>query len=407
MAETGFGERRFPDGRVLRVCAGEAGSTISAIGRELGITRQGASKVVAELRDRGYVVGGRLVDQQEGEVGRAHPPRGRLPGAPASGGPGDRGRTARRTRGRGVLCAGVVARRVGRWGRGASPRVSSSLLKDLTLGRPIGVWGGQSDLTRSVPPKALVPQWWSNERMDLIAMNQLGRGLYSPLFENPQHPPNNARFVFLEEKASRRYYIDWEQGADDNVASLRGYVGKHPNSKPQTDLIGELATRSDAFRVRWSSHNVRQHRTGLKRVHHPVVGDLELHYEALDLPSEPGGTCSPSATSPTLRQMNVSESSPHGRRRFSMKDGLRQRCDKKPRSVRTAPSRSHFGEADEVGAIRTPDEQRIDAGAGWTMSERSLDRLGHIPILRGHAVGTTAIAVTNRISARANAQGAR
>ncbi len=56
MADAGFGERRFPDGRVLRLCSGDAGSTISAIGRELGITRQGASKVVARLRDRGYVV---------------------------------------------------------------------------------------------------------------------------------------------------------------------------------------------------------------------------------------------------------------------------------------------------------------------------------------------------------------
>jgi DNA-binding MarR family transcriptional regulator len=55
MADAGFGERRFPDGRVLRMCSGEAGSTISAIGRELGITRQGASKVVTDLRDRGYV----------------------------------------------------------------------------------------------------------------------------------------------------------------------------------------------------------------------------------------------------------------------------------------------------------------------------------------------------------------
>ena len=55
MAEAGFGERRFPDGRVLRLCSDQAGSTISAIGRELGITRQGASKVVAELRDRDYV----------------------------------------------------------------------------------------------------------------------------------------------------------------------------------------------------------------------------------------------------------------------------------------------------------------------------------------------------------------
>jgi DNA-binding MarR family transcriptional regulator len=55
MAEAGFGERRFPDGRVLRLCSGEAGSTISAIGRELNMTRQGASKVVANLRDHGYV----------------------------------------------------------------------------------------------------------------------------------------------------------------------------------------------------------------------------------------------------------------------------------------------------------------------------------------------------------------
>jgi DNA-binding MarR family transcriptional regulator len=56
MAEAGFAERRFPDGRVLRLCAGHAGSTISAIGRELDITRQGASKVVEQLRDRGYVI---------------------------------------------------------------------------------------------------------------------------------------------------------------------------------------------------------------------------------------------------------------------------------------------------------------------------------------------------------------
>jgi DNA-binding MarR family transcriptional regulator len=55
MAEAGFGERRFPDGRVLRLCAGQTGSTISAIGRELDMTRQGASKVVGHLSDGGYV----------------------------------------------------------------------------------------------------------------------------------------------------------------------------------------------------------------------------------------------------------------------------------------------------------------------------------------------------------------
>jgi DNA-binding MarR family transcriptional regulator len=55
MAEAGFGDRRLPDGRVLRLCSSGPGSTISAIGRELGITRQGASKVVGRLSERGYV----------------------------------------------------------------------------------------------------------------------------------------------------------------------------------------------------------------------------------------------------------------------------------------------------------------------------------------------------------------
>jgi DNA-binding MarR family transcriptional regulator len=55
LAAAGFDDRRFPSGRVLRMCADPAEATIAQIGRELGITRQGASKIVANLRDRRYV----------------------------------------------------------------------------------------------------------------------------------------------------------------------------------------------------------------------------------------------------------------------------------------------------------------------------------------------------------------
>jgi len=55
MAAAGFPDRGFPDGRVLRLCARSDEVTASEIGRELGITRQGAGKIVADLRDRGYV----------------------------------------------------------------------------------------------------------------------------------------------------------------------------------------------------------------------------------------------------------------------------------------------------------------------------------------------------------------
>lgn len=54
MTAAGFA-RALPDGRVLRICASSSEPTISKIGRELGITRQGASKLIAGLRDRGYV----------------------------------------------------------------------------------------------------------------------------------------------------------------------------------------------------------------------------------------------------------------------------------------------------------------------------------------------------------------
>ncbi len=132
------------------------------------------------------------------------------------------------------------------------------------------------------------PVWVRDERMDLVATNALGRALHAPMFDSPRRPVNNARFVFLEEEASRRFFPDWEQGADDIVATLRAYAGENPHDKALTDLIGELVTRSETFRTRWAAHNVRHHRTGLKRINHPVAGDLELHYEALDLPSDPG-----------------------------------------------------------------------------------------------------------------------
>ena len=130
--------------------------------------------------------------------------------------------------------------------------------------------------------------WVLDEHMDFVATNQLGRALNAPLFADPRRPVNNARFMFLNEEASRQFYPDWEKGADDIVATMRGYAGKQPHDKQLTDLIGELVTRSDAFRTRWAAHNVRFHRTGLKRIHHPIAGDLELAYEGLDLPADPG-----------------------------------------------------------------------------------------------------------------------
>lgn len=131
------------------------------------------------------------------------------------------------------------------------------------------------------------PAWVRNGHMDFLAANRLGRALYSELFASPVRPANNARFVFLDPR-SRDFYVDWEKGADDIVAILRAEAGRTPYDPGLTELVGELSTRSAEFATRWASHNVKYHRTGTKRLHHPVVGDLELDYEALDFPGDPG-----------------------------------------------------------------------------------------------------------------------
>jgi hypothetical protein len=130
------------------------------------------------------------------------------------------------------------------------------------------------------------PAWVRNARHDLLAANRLGFALYSELFFDEVRPANTARFVFLSER-SRRFFRDWGRSADDIVAMLRSEAGRAPHDRALSDLVGELSTRSDEFRRRWARHDVRFHRTGAKKLHHPIVGDLELAYEAMTLSSDP------------------------------------------------------------------------------------------------------------------------
>jgi len=131
------------------------------------------------------------------------------------------------------------------------------------------------------------PAYVRNERLDILAANRLGAAVYSPVFDFPSRPVNVARFLFLGPNAAE-FFHDWDTIAHDAVAILRAAAGRDPYDKRLTDLIGELSTRSDEFRVRWAAHNVKLHRTGTKRFHHPLVGDLILDFEALELAADPG-----------------------------------------------------------------------------------------------------------------------
>src|SRR2546425_6008088 len=139
-----------------------------------------------------------------------------------------------------------------------------------------------------------------NQRLDILAANQLGRALFSELYASPARPVNNARFVFLDPRAEA-FYRDWERVAGECVAILRWAAGRDPSDRDLSDLVGELATHSEAFRTRWAAHNVRFHDAGVKHFHHPVVGELSLSYNRLDLPADHGLTIFTYAAEPGSR----------------------------------------------------------------------------------------------------------
>jgi len=130
------------------------------------------------------------------------------------------------------------------------------------------------------------PAYVRNGRMDILAMNKLGEALYSEMLANPRRPANSARFCFLDPRATT-FFVDWDKTADDSVGVLRAEAGRNPHDQDLTNLIGELSTQSDEFRVRWARHDVRYHDTGLKRIQHPLVGHLELTYEVMTLAADP------------------------------------------------------------------------------------------------------------------------
>ena len=148
--------------------------------------------------------------------------------------------------------------------------------------RPAAPQRTRPTIQRLVDSMHLTPAVVLNGRLDVITANALGRAVFSPVYNDLSDTPNNARFVFLDRQA-RTFFREWDKVANDTVAILRAEAGRDPHDRDLSDLVGQLSTRSEEFRQRWAAHDVRIHATGFKRLHHPVVGELDLPFEALPL----------------------------------------------------------------------------------------------------------------------------
>ncbi|WP_029113777.1 helix-turn-helix transcriptional regulator [Mycobacterium sp. URHB0044] len=127
-----------------------------------------------------------------------------------------------------------------------------------------------------------------NGRHDVLATNHLGRALFSPMLADPRRPANTVRFVYLHPSEAETFFVDYDHAARNAAAMLRMELGRSPHDEELIALVSELSAGSELFRQQWASQDVRLHGNGSKRVNHPVVGLLDLNFESMDLPTDPG-----------------------------------------------------------------------------------------------------------------------
>jgi transcriptional regulator with XRE-family HTH domain len=124
-------------------------------------------------------------------------------------------------------------------------------------------------------------------RNDVLAWNRMGHALiFSHLpFDGPDRPgtrPNWIRLLFCDPHM-REFYVDWKTKAQDAVAYLRLASGQHPDDPRLATLIGDLSVNSPEFAKLWVGHAVRQCRSSTRDFRHPLIGNVTLSEEVMEL----------------------------------------------------------------------------------------------------------------------------
>ncbi|MFV0133975.1 helix-turn-helix domain-containing protein [Streptomyces sp. HMX87] len=127
-----------------------------------------------------------------------------------------------------------------------------------------------------------VPAYVAGRRSDILAWNRMAAALFGDWGQLPAQERNWARQVFLN-PGYRELFVEWDQKASDMVSYLRMDAGCHPDDPRLAALVGELSVKSEEFRRLWATHDVKEKSHGVKRLRHPLVGELTLSFETFRL----------------------------------------------------------------------------------------------------------------------------
>jgi transcriptional regulator with XRE-family HTH domain len=130
------------------------------------------------------------------------------------------------------------------------------------------------------PAIVKTPTW------DVVAWNAAAATLLTDYSTLPRDQRNILRLMFTNAsiKAAQE---DWLNVARYVVGTFRADAARAGAGAEISQLVEELSRLSPEFDALWRDNNVARHADGLKRLHHPVHGLLELEFSAFAVDGRP------------------------------------------------------------------------------------------------------------------------
>lgn len=112
---------------------------------------------------------------------------------------------------------------------------------------------------------------------DVMAWNKAAAVILTDYAKLPKEHRNILRMMFSDERM-RAVQDEWRSVARYVVGAFRADATRAGAGAEITQLVEELSASSPEFEAMWGDNEITSTREGIKRLHHPVLGTIELEF---------------------------------------------------------------------------------------------------------------------------------
>jgi transcriptional regulator with XRE-family HTH domain len=121
---------------------------------------------------------------------------------------------------------------------------------------------------------------------DVVAWNRAAAVVLTDWDTVPPGERNILRRMFGDPRV-RSAQHDWESVARFVVGAFRADAARAGAASEVGELVAELCRTSPDFAALWRQNEVHHHGEGTKRLHHPVLGSIELEFSSFAVDGRP------------------------------------------------------------------------------------------------------------------------